>query len=319
MRRSLIPCTLALVFVAAGCNTSGLTNQPRATFSQLACLDVNGDDRISAADASDASRLPDFNADRSRDADDSAFLQGVDIALLPERDRAPCEGKAKKTPEYLVAHGYITPSDVSCDGGARPVLLLGIGGGNANLRDAADAAGVRKAVDALQQEYDDRGVETIGVIAGPGIGGGEHVQGAMEQWLANAVNVYFERYPCLRAVFVGHSHGAVTVDVVSAALEDQYADRIIAAVKLDRVDVLYDGDTASRPATVYVLNVYETTDTRLHGGADDGANVENWDASAEEAPERGQDGGDDQPVNHTTIDNSGAIHDRIVAEVMERS
>jgi len=318
--KTLTLIALGTFILASGaCNTSGLSNQPRATFSQLACLDIMGDDRINADDAADTSKLPDFNANRSRDADDAAFLHGIDIVLLPQRERAACEGKTKPVPEYLVAHGYIAPSNVSCDGGARPVLLVGVGGGAVNLREPDDAVGIRKAIDEVQQAYDDKDIETIGVIAGPAIVGGERAQGAMEEWTTNAVRVYFERYPCLRAVLVGHSHGAVTVDVIASRLEGAYEGRIIAAVKIDRVDVLYDGDTQSRPSRVYVLNIYEANDGLLSGAPEDSANIENWDASAETAPEHGQDGGGEKPVNHTTIDNSKAIRERIVDEVMERS
>ena len=46
----------ALALVA--CNVTGLSQAPRATFSQLACLDVNGDHRLNGDDVADASRAP---------------------------------------------------------------------------------------------------------------------------------------------------------------------------------------------------------------------------------------------------------------------
>ena len=312
-------CALALAFVA--CNTSGLSEQPRATFGQIQCLDNNGDNRVNAADAADPSKLPDWNADRDRDEFDASFLEDVDIELDANRDREVCEDDSKRSSEYLVAHGYFSSSDVSCGDagdGASPVLLVGVGGGSVNLRDDDDAAGVRSMIDEIQKEYSDRDVDTVGVIAGPAIGGAVNGHAAMEDWLTHAVQTYFERYPCIKAVMVGHSHGAVTADVVSARLEPQFADRFIAVVDVDRVEALYTGDTTSRPSTVSVFNIFEQNDPRFQISPFEGANVENWNATSEEAPERGQDGGSMQPVNHTTIDNSEAVAERIVDEVMER-
>lgn len=317
---------------AVACNTSGLSKQPRATFGQIQCLDVNGDNIVNAADAVDPSKLSDWNADGERDAFDASFLEGVEIELNPNRDRSVCDDDDKRSSEYLVAHGYFSSSDVSCtDGDDSPVLLVGVGGGSVNLRQGDDAAGIRSMIDEIQKEYSDRGVDTVGVIAGPAIGGavnevdaqgvvtGDRGHAEMEDWLTHAVQTYFERYPCIKAVIVGHSHGAVTADVVTARLEGAFADRFILVVDVDRVDSLYTGDTASRPATVAVFNVFETNDPRFQVPPYNGANVENWDATAEAAPENGQDGGDMKPVNHTTIDNSEAVAARIVEEVMERT
>lgn len=308
--------TLVAGLVLVACNTSGLSNQPRATFSQIACLDVNRDHRINDADAADPSELPNFNADGSRDEDDAAFLRGVDIPLDPAFDYAQCDGKAKKTPEYLVAHGWLDPSDVSCDGNARPVLLIGVGGGAVNVKDKDDAAGVRNIVDDLLGEYEDRDTDAIAVIAAPAIGGATNPNAAMEDWLTNATRVYLERYPCLRTVLVGHSLGAAVVDVMGSRLEDQYAGRIIAVVDIDRVTRVgpldfYAGDETSRPDTVFVFNIYETNDP-MHADPYNLPNVENWDASAIEDR-------DGKPVLHTTIDNASEVHERIVEEVLERS
>lgn len=306
-----------LLFIAAftawiACNTSGLSTQPRASFAQLACLDVNSDNRIDSADAADLSRVPDFNADGTRDDDDAAFLRGVDIALDPAR--APCEPKSsKRAPEYLVAHGYFEPADVTCAAGTRPVLLVGVGGGVVNLRQKDDASGIRSIIDAIQRSYDDRDIDTIGVLAGPAIVGAARANDGMEQWMTHAVQVYFDRYPCLRAVLAGHSHGAVTVDVAAARLEQAYPGRIIAVVDVDRIESLYGGDLGSRPAVVPVFNVFQTNDGILPGRPYDAPNAENWDASGVAAPDgKGS-------VIHTTIDNSKPVRDRIVAEVLERS
>jgi hypothetical protein len=68
-----------------------------------------------------------------------------------------------------------------------------------------------------------------------------------------------------------------------------------------------------------VFNIFETNDPTLSGKPYGSPNVENWDASSEQAPAGGDDGGELKPVNHTTIDNSESVRDRVVAEVMERS
>lgn len=315
MRNKAMTATVSLLAAAmvwAACNTSGLSEQPRASFAQLACLDVNGDDRVNGADAADMSKVPDFNADRSRDADDAAFLFGVDVALDPAS--GDCESKSsERAPEYLVAHDYFQSSDVSCDGGARPVLLVGVGGGVVNLREKEDAAGIRDLIDALQQAYGDSDTDTIAVLAGPSIVGAVNANRGMEDWMTHAVQVYFERFPCLRAVLAGHSHGAVTVDVVAARLEEQYAGRIIAVVDLDRIESLYNGDLASRPTTTPVFNIYQRNDGILPGAPYDAPNVENWDAGGMPAPEG------DGVVIHVTIDNSEPVRERIVEWVMQRS
>ncbi len=304
----------------AACNVTGLGNQPRATFSKLACLDANGDHRLSVADTNDLSKVPDFNGDHAHNSDDAAFLKGVDIPLDAQRQAEACSSNSDRGPEYAVAHGYFEPSNVSCK---RPddkaVLLVGVGGGLVNIKNKDDAAGIRSMVDGLQKSYDDRGVQTIAVLAGPAIVGGENVHTAMELWMTHAVQVYLDRYPCLRVVLVGHSHGAITADVVASHLEGQYANRIIEVVDVDRVGVLYIGDSTSRPTQAHVFNIYETNDEKLKGAPYDAPNAENWDASGEQGPRDGQDGGPLQPVDHTTIDNSQSVKDRIVAEVMRRS
>ncbi|HEY8173103.1 MAG TPA: hypothetical protein VIH21_08435 [Dehalococcoidia bacterium] len=313
----LVAAMLLVATLAACSNVSGLSNAPRATFSQLACLDKNGDNRLNAADAADPSLLPDFNADHLRDAKDAAFLQDIDIPLNPQRD--PCDGSGE--PEYLVAHGYFDPSDVSCEAGRQAVLLVGVGGGVKNLKQSGDARGVRQIIDALQKKYDDRDVQTIGVISGQDMIGAENGNIAMEQWLTNAVRVYLDRFPCLRVVLVGHSHGGVTVDVIAARLEDRYASRFIDVVPLDRVDFAYGGDTTSYPQTIHVFNVYETNEPSpsLRGAPRDQPNVENWDASAEQAPEGGTSGKPNKPVTHVSIDNAKSVRTRIIDEVISRS
>jgi len=319
MKTYLLAFAVAASALAIACNESGIASRPRATFAQLACFDVNGDNRLNERDAADPKQAPDFDADFDHDADDAAFFKGVDIPLKPERPTEGCEGEDKESPEYLVAHGFFEPAKVKCEGDNRPVLVVGVGGGVANLRNEDDAAGIRKMVDAILKEYDKKDVQTIGVVAGPALAWATNDHAGMEDWLTNAVRVYLERYPCLRVTIVGHSHGAITGDVAGARLEDRFADRIVAIVDVDRAEVLYNGDLQSRPDRARVFNIFETNDKILKGSAYESPNVENWDASAEQGPEHGQDGGKDVPINHTIIDNTKSIRERIVDEVMERS
>ena len=138
--------------------------------------------------------------------------------------------------------------------------------------------------------------------------------------MTNAVRVYLDRYPCIRVVLVGHSHGAVTTDVISAALEGQYSGRIIEDVELDRSEFAYGGDTASKPTQVHVLSIYETSSDVLSGVPyTDAPNAELWDATGEMAPENGDKGGTMKPVNHVTIDNAPSVKQRIIDDVMSRS
>ena len=88
-----IAASVAVIAALTACNVSGISNQPRATFSQLGCLDANNDHRLNAQDAIDPSKVPDFNADFAHDADDAAFLRGIDIPLDPEKQQSGMPGR----------------------------------------------------------------------------------------------------------------------------------------------------------------------------------------------------------------------------------
>lgn len=311
--------TLVALLALAGCkNVSGLSAAPRATFAQLACLDVNNDNRLNDQDASDPKNAPDFNGDRKHDENDAAFLKGLNIPLGADRDKSICGQQSKEQPEYLVAHGYFHPANVSCEGDNKAVLVLGVGGGVANVKDLDDAAGVRSIMDGLMKAYDKRDVQTIGVVAGPVMVGAENGYSGMEDWVTHAVRVYLQRYPCLKALLVGHSHGSDTIDVVGARLEGEFAGRFVDIVDVDRIEALYGGDTRSRPSRAPVFNIFETNDGVLKGSAYNSPNARNWDASDQQAPEKGDHGGKLVPANHTTIDNSEAVKTRIIDEELRR-
>jgi hypothetical protein len=319
-RFAALALVAALAALAVACNTSGLSNQPRATFAELACLDKNGDHRLNEADATNLSAVPDFNGDRKHDANDAAFFKGIDIPLDPPAEADVCGKSSDIGPEYLVAHGYLEPANVSCAGGARPVLLVGVGGGIKDLKEKSEAAGIRSVIDGLQKSYDAKKVDTIAVIAGPAMVGAAQPNLAMEQWMTNAVRTYFDRYPCIRAVLVGHSHGGITVDVVAAALEGRYATRFIDVVELDRAEFAYSGDLQSKPKQAHVFSIFESSSGELSGVPYlDAPNAEVWDATHELGPEKGDKGGALKQVTHTTIDNSASVKQRIIDDVMRRS
>ena len=304
---------------AAACNDSGLSSKPRANFTDLSCLDVNGDGRINAGDAADASELPDFNADDDHDADDAAFVEGVDIPLHPPAVAEVCAEDAPSKPEYLVSHDFLRSSDVSCVDGERAFLVMGIGGGVDDLEDKAEAAGIRSIVNAALEVYDDRDVQTIGIVSGPAIEAAANAHAGMEDWLTNVVRVHLDRFTCLNAIIIGHSHGAVTAEVITARLEATHADRFVATVALDRIESLYNGDVASHPSVVPLVNVYQRNNGELGGVPVEASSVDNIDVSAEEGPRDGHDGGPGEQVNHVTVDNSTAVRDIIVSRILEKS
>jgi hypothetical protein len=304
----------------AACNNSGLSEKPRASFADLSCLDVNGDGRINAGDADDTSKLPDFNADFRRDDDDAAFVRGVDIALDPAAVAAVCGGERRdRKPEYLVAHDFLRSAEVSCAEGQRATLVLGVGGGVEDLRDKAEAAGIRKIVNAILDRYDEDGVQTIGIISGPAIEAATNAHTGMEEWLTNVVRVHIDRYPCLDVVIAGHSHGAVTAEIVGSRIEQTHPDRVSAVVSLDRIESLYAGSIAERPVDVAVFNVFQRNNGELGGSAVEAPNYTNVDVSTTLGPRDGDRGGPLEPVNHVTIDNSEDVRELIVELVAQRS
>ena len=311
---------LALIVACSTGNATALSRAPEATRVREACLDFNGDHRLNDADAADLRKVPDFDGNGKRDDQDAALIRGLDIPLDPDREHETCVNKPSNIgPEFFIAHPAGKAAPVDCSSSRPAFLLFGVGGGIVNLDDKSDAAGVRSMIDGLQRAYEDRGAQTIAVIAGPLMDGAAQVHGGAELFLTHAATVLLERYPCMRAVFLGHSHGAVSVDVVSSHLEGQYADRVVDVVDVDRHPELYTGDTTSRPTRVHVFNIYQTNDGSAPGTAYDASNAENWDASSEQAPENGDKGGALKPVSHTTIDNSEAVKQRIVSEEVARA
>ena len=116
-------------------------------------------------------------------------------------------------------------------------------------------------------------------------------------------------------VIVGHSHGAVVVTSVLAALEAAYEDRVF-GVLLDRSLLYYDHEAAEFPVRAAVLNVFQTNEG-WHGEALLTTNVINIDASSEVAPQEPRDG--PLPivaVRHSTLDDAAGVQRIVVDHVM---
>jgi hypothetical protein len=90
---------------------------------------------------------------------------------------------------------------------------------------------------------------------------------------------------------------------------------------VDRRTSLYTGNIVSRPKVARVFNIFQTNDPEeaQRGAPYDSPNAENWDANGELAPENGDMGGRMVPVLHQTIDNSEAVKQRVVADIISRS
>jgi hypothetical protein len=318
---------LALVLVAAckeyreQLNHGPLDTDRAAVAVHVPCLDLNRDHVLGQGDAGRplaggaevASGLPDFDADGQITGADSAFLSGLSMLLDPAIDLNACDGD---TPvDFLV--GSASEPAIDCASGRPAAIIVGVAGGIANLKKSDDGAGIRYIANGLLQRLDGEGYQTLGVIAGPAVPGlAPELHAGMETWLTHTITAYLDAFPCAQAILIGHSHGAVTTDVLGARLEDQYADRIPLVVRLDRIDDLYFGDTASMPQQLTVFNIFETNDDVARGEAFAFVNVENFDASGETGPEDGEEGGDQKPVLHSTIDNSESVRDVIIERAL---
>ncbi|HWQ28228.1 MAG TPA: hypothetical protein VNN12_04315, partial [Dehalococcoidia bacterium] len=135
-----------------------------------------------------------------------------------------------------------------------------------------------------------------------------------EQWLALVVAERLETSPCLRAVLVGHSYGAVTATSVAAALEERFPDRV-AAVALDRATQLYGRPGPPMPKRAPVLNIYQLNEG-WHGVPIRGANVVNVNASSAVAPVDGAAGGPLRTVWHNNLDDAAVVRERAVAAIV---
>lgn len=291
----------------------------RSQLLQVACLDVNHDERVDAGDA-DSNELPDITGDGAVDEADRDVVRGVDFSLPDGRPPGCADGHP--TPDWQVT----SPAVLDCGAGEAGVVILGGSGGGApgpgrGLADPASASGLRWITVQIESALAAEGVASQLVVLTPGFNGTDGKALDAEAWALSYLRVALTTTPCLRVILIGHSFGGAMVETVALRLEvDGLGDRIILTVLIDSFNALYPGDREAMPQSSPVFNVYQTNDPLLRGRQIEQPNVENWDASAELAPEFGDAGGDALvPVLHTNIDNSQAVADRVWERAVERS
>lgn len=262
---------------------------------QISCLDRDHDGRLNAGDGS--------------------ALAGLDIPLVA--------GEACIDPAHRSDFYAGPPSDAagySCAARVPPVLIVSAASAGSNLLDPSggESMGLLDIVRTLQQRLGAAGVATDTVLATSALFGADLPQTRMEQWLGHEVALRLEAMPCLRAVLLGHSHGAVTVTSVTAALDMRFGARMYGVI-IDRTTALYDRNATEMPLRTPILNVYQLNEG-WHGSGIGRPNVTNVDASTERAPVAPSDGGGGLAlVSHKTLDDAAAaqrtIEDAVVAWV----
>lgn len=270
----------------------GLATSRHGVAVLISCLDKNGDGKLNG--------------------DDGRALHGLEIPLV---DSLACIGPAHHRDFYAG-----DPSDTatySCNAARPPALIVAIGSAGTDLFDSTqgESLGVLDVVNALQRRAQDDHIATVPLLSTSAIFGAEMPQTRNEEWIEHEVARRLDAMPCLRAVLIGHSHGAAAVTSVAAALDDRYADRIY-GVLIDRTTILYDRDATELPATIPLLNVFQTNEG-WHGNVYGQANITNVDESGERAPVAPSDGGGGLAlVSHKTLDDSVAVQHRIEDVVM---
>ena len=263
----------------------------RGTALAIGCLDRNADGRLNGSDA--------------------AELEGLDIPLV--------RGEAC-TLLGLRREWFVADQDppLTCEAAApAPLLVVAIGGGGTQLldRDQGVSVGLIDIVNGLRAEAAGAGVSSGVILMTSAIEPADLPQTRMEEWLAADLRRRFDATPCLRVVLMGHSHGAVVITSVMAALEDRYGDRMY-GVLLDRSLLYYDRTATEFPQRAALLNVYQLNEG-WHGDWIDAPNVTNFDASGEVAPRDPRDGPlPIVPVSHPTLDDASGVQRQVVEEAM---
>lgn len=254
----------------------------------------------------------DANGDGTLNRDDSSDFGGLEIPLL---DQFTCIDPAHHRDFYAG-----DPSDTatySCGAAQPPALIVAIGSAGTDLFDSTqgESLGVLDVVNALQRRAQDDHIATVPLLSTSAIFGAEMPQTRNEEWIAHEVARRLDAMPCLRAVLIGHSHGAAAVTSVAATLDDRYGDRVY-GVLIDRTTILYDRDATELPTKIPLLNEFQTNEG-WHGNVFGQANITNADESGERAPVAPSDGGGGLAlVSHKTLDDSVAVQHHIEDAVM---
>lgn len=248
----------------------------------IGCGDTNGDGVVSGAEES---------------------AGDVTIALIP--------GEACRDPERHADFLAETKTPACGDRGA--LLIVGIASAGSDLLDASagESMGMLDIINALRARADELAVDDALILTTAAVFGAEQPQTSMERWVAAQAGARMAAQPCLRAVFLGHSHGGATVTSATASLDAAYGDRML-AVLIDRTTALYDRQATEMPARTPMLNFFQTNEG-WHGIALDLPNAVNFDESGERAPVAPSDGGGGFAlVSHKTLDDSPGVQRRVV-------
>jgi hypothetical protein len=258
----------------------------------LSCLDANSDGRL--------------------DGGDGARFAGLDIGLIPGE---ACVDPAHHADFY--AGPPVDAASFTCDAPKAPLLVMAVASGGSDLLDApsGESLGLIDIVNAIEKRAAAEGIGTQTVLTLSAILGADPAQTSMEHWLEHYLDGRLSSTPCLRVVIVGHSHGGVTVTSVTAALDDQYASRML-GVLVDRSAALYDRIARELPSRTVLLNIYQLNEG-WHGVPLNRANAVDVDESSARAPIAPSDGGGGLAlVSHKTLDDSAEVQQRIEDGVM---
>lgn len=254
----------------------------------------------------------DGNRDGRLDAADGPAFAALDIPLVPEE---ACIDPAHHRDFY--PGPPLGPAVAACARVNPPLLLVGIASAGSDMFDTAggESMGMLQMVNDVQDRASRERIATEVVLSAAAVFGADHPQTHMEQWLAQYIRRRLDALPCMRAVLMGHSHGAVSVTSITAALDDDFGDRLF-GIAIDRTVALYDRNASEYPARASILNVFQVNEG-WHGGPIDLPNVVNYDASLERAPIALSDGGGTPAlVSHKTLDDSPGVQRRIEDAVM---
>jgi hypothetical protein len=252
----------------------------------------------------------DRNADGRLDGADGAEFQGLDIPLRRAEGCTPL-GRRR---EWFVADGELPMACTA--GGPAPLLVIAIAGGGTQLldRDQGVSVGLIDIVNGVRTRAAAGGVPSGVILMTSAIQWADSPQRRMEEWLVADLRRRLDATSCLRVVLMGHSHGAVVVTSVMAALEGRYGDRMY-GVLLDRSLLYYDRPVFDVPVRAALLNVFQLNEG-WHGEPIASPNVINLDASAEVAPRDPREGPlPIVPVAHSTLDDSTGVQVQVVDEV----
>ena len=186
-----------------------------------------------------------------------AALEGIDIPLLGRDACLPPVGPRRA--EWFV--GEPAPP-LTCDGtGPAPVVVVAIGGGGSDLLDGelGVSVGLIDIVNGVRAQAAAASLSSNVILMTAAIDLADQPQTRMEQWLAADLRHRMEALPCLRAVLIGHSHGAVLATSVLAALDARFGARLYGVV-MDRSLLYYDRHAVELPQRASILNVYQTNE-----------------------------------------------------------